>query len=120
MWHQAKIERPSPEGEFCAQVLVPTDSPWFQGHFPGNPVVPGIAQLGMVLEVLRKSLQRELRVKQVSRVRFKQMIRPDERIGVRVSPKPGRSGHYAFRIHKEAQLICNGDMVVEPDSRVTE
>lgn len=120
MWYEITLQPHGREGEFRAEVHVPAESPWFQGHFPGNPVLPGIAQLGVVFEVIRQSLQQDLRVSQVSRVRFKQMILPDDRMVVRVTRKPGRSGQYAFRILKEEELVCNGDMTVEPNSPMAE
>jgi 3-hydroxymyristoyl/3-hydroxydecanoyl-(acyl carrier protein) dehydratase len=120
MWYEVIVQKSSRENELCAEVHVPEESNWFRGHFPGNPVLPGIAQLAMVFETIRQSLREDLRVTQVSRVRFKQMILPDDRLSVRVKPKPGRGGVYAFRILKQEELICNGDMAVEPNNRSNE
>lgn len=114
MWHEITLQHPSPESELYADVQVPAESPWFQGHFPANPVLPGIAQLGMVFDVIRKSLRTDLRVVQVSRVRFKQMVRPEDRLTLRVFPKAGRSGWYAFRLVNHEELVCLGDIRVEP------
>ncbi|MDX9787140.1 MAG: MaoC/PaaZ C-terminal domain-containing protein [Desulfobacterales bacterium] len=120
MWYEVTIQNPSPESDLCADVHVPVASPWFQGHFPGNPVLPGIAQLGLVFDVIRQALKADLRVTQVSRVRFKQMVLPDDRLTVRVLPKVGRSGQYAFRILKQEELVCIGDITVEPFNRITD
>ncbi|MCP4645072.1 MAG: hypothetical protein GY851_31810 [bacterium] len=35
-------------GGFTAQFVFRPDMPVFQGHFPGNPIVPGVMQLEMV------------------------------------------------------------------------
>ncbi len=44
---------PSPHntipGEFAAEFVFPADFCGFAGHFPGNPVLPGIAQIMAVL-----------------------------------------------------------------------
>jgi len=31
---------------------VPVDSPWFSGHFPGKPILPGIALVYMVEQAI--------------------------------------------------------------------
>lgn len=118
MWYEINIQGPL-ETDLCADVHVPAGSLWFQGHFPGNPILPGVAQIAMVFELIRQSLQADLRVTRVSRVRFKQMILPDDRLCLRATPKPGRGGEYAFRILKKEELICIGDMAVEPNNRTT-
>ena len=35
-----------------AELLVPADSPIFAGHFPGRPLVPGVAHLTLLRLVL--------------------------------------------------------------------
>jgi 3-hydroxymyristoyl/3-hydroxydecanoyl-(acyl carrier protein) dehydratase len=119
MWYEIAIQSPL-ENDLCADVHVPAGSLWFHGHFPGNPILPGVAQLGMVFELIRQSFQQDLCVTRVSRVRFKQMILPDDRLCVRAAPKAGRSGEYAFRILKKEELVCIGDMAVAPNNRKTD
>ena len=35
-----------------ASACVPADSVWYAGHFPGNPILPGIAILALVEEAI--------------------------------------------------------------------
>ena len=95
-----------------AEVHVPAEASWFDGHFPGLPVLPGIAQLGMVFELVRHALDGPVRVTEVSRVRFKQMIVPDDRLTVMAEPLPGGSGRYGFRITRHDEVVCTGTMTV--------
>lgn len=90
---------------------VPEDASWFDGHFPGWPVLPGIAQLGMVYELVRHALNGPVRVVEVSRVRFKQMIAPDDRLTVVAESRAGDS-RYAFRITRSDEVVCTGTMTV--------
>ncbi|MDA8140909.1 MAG: hypothetical protein M0036_19850 [Desulfobacteraceae bacterium] len=101
------------DGTMAAQVRVPPGSAWFDGHFPGLPVLPGIAQLGMVVDLIRGMMGSPVRVAEVNRVRFKQMIRPDDRLSVVVEPKPSGKGGYGFRILKHDEVVCSGAIKVE-------
>ena len=112
MWYDLTVQ-PMPDADkLAAEVRVPADSPWFDGHFPGNPVLPGIAQLGMVFDLISRAFSEAIRVTDVSRVRFKQLIVPEDRLAVTAEPKAGRQGAYTFRITKGNELVCSGNMTV--------
>lgn len=112
MWHGMSISdrKQSADGTLSAEVHVPAGASWFDGHFPGWPVLPGIAQLGMVYGLVRHALGGPVRVAEVSRVRFKQMIVPDDRLTVVAESRPG--GRYAFRITRRDEIMCTGTMTV--------
>lgn len=114
MWYDLTVRHPIDAASWSAEVYVPAGSNWFDGHFPGNPVLPGIAQLGMVFELIAHGFSDKIRVREVSRVRFKQMILPGDRIIVTAEPKTGKAGNYTFRIMKDDDLVCSGNMAVEP------
>jgi 3-hydroxyacyl-[acyl-carrier-protein] dehydratase len=113
MWYELIVPQAHEGRILTAEVHVPPGSPWFDGHFPGAPVLPGIAQLGMVFDLIRHAFEGPIWVAEVSRVRFKQIILPDDRLSVSAEPRPGRIGTYAFRIAKGEDLVCSGTMVVE-------
>ncbi len=119
MWYALTIGDSSHTNEQSADVHIPAESPWFCGHFPGNPILPGIAQLYMIFDLIQRSLNKHLTLTEVSRIRFKQMIMPDDRLTVSASPRPGREGSYAFRIIKQDELICNGVITVAEASGAT-
>jgi len=113
MWYDLAIRKQGDGEALSADVHVPQGSPWFDGHFPGAPVLPGIAQLGMVFDLIAQASGGPVRVTEVSRVRFRQLILPDDRLVVTAEPRPGLAGSYAFRIVKGEELVCGGTMVVE-------
>lgn len=89
--------------------MVHDDSPWFSGHFPGNPILPGIAQLQMVAAVIARSRQENLYIKRVQRVKFKKIVRPGERLEIDAAATTILD-LYSFRITHEAQDVCTGMM----------
>ena len=102
-------------GGIEARIRVPADSPWFDGHFPEEPILPGVAQLGLAHDLLCRAFERSLPVARVSRVRFKQMIRPEQRLAVTVQTADA-SGSHRFRISGEEGLICSGQIWLSPES----
>jgi 3-hydroxyacyl-[acyl-carrier-protein] dehydratase len=113
MWYDLSVHNQTDAGILSADVYVPSGSAWFEGHFPGNPVLPGIAQLGMVFELISSAFETSLCVREVSRVRFKQMILPGDHLSVTAESKPGRQGVFSFRLTKNDELVCSGNMTVE-------
>jgi 3-hydroxyacyl-[acyl-carrier-protein] dehydratase len=58
-------------------VVFPPDLPVFAGHFPGDPVVPGVYILGAVQAVVEAALRRgPLRVVAVERCKWTSISRP--------------------------------------------
>ena len=54
----------------------------FQGHFPGNPILPAIFQLAAVRFLLERSLGQTIRPKLYNKIKFKGMIRPDDALTI--------------------------------------
>ena len=103
----------SEENEISADIHVPPDSPWFDGHFPGEPILPGVAQIGMVFDAIRKARNRDLKISSVRRVRFKRIIRPDDQLKIIAAPLKENASAYSFRILVANETVCNGVMTVE-------
>ncbi len=97
-----------------ADVWVPSDSPWFAGHFPGEPILPGIAQLGMVFDLIARFGEGRLAIEGIERVRYKKMIRPGDSLRVVAEPRKDRENSYSFRITLRQELVCSGFMAVKP------
>ena len=66
------------EFKFNCTVVVTLDCnhPIFQGHFPGNPVVPGVCQIQMVKELVEKIVSHPLNLVESDNVKFLSMINP--------------------------------------------
>jgi len=112
MWYSLlDLKMPAP-GEISAQVTVNDDSPWFSGHFPDNPILPGIAQLHMVADIIALSRQESLYIKRLNRVKFKKIVRPGDELEIHASATD-TIGLYSFRLTHEAQDVCSGMMALD-------
>jgi len=81
--------------------LLADGEPWVQGHFPGNPVMPGVlileslAQLGAVLALATEPLDParcDFVFLGVDKAKFTRPIRPGERLDLDVTVLQQRGG----------------------------
>jgi 3-hydroxymyristoyl/3-hydroxydecanoyl-(acyl carrier protein) dehydratase len=86
----------------------PADSPFLDGHFPGNPIVPGSVILGCLAARLAAV---DLVIARVTRMKFVRLLRPDVSIEITVVSK-GRGVQAEFRdkegIFASASLVFRG------------
>jgi 3-hydroxymyristoyl/3-hydroxydecanoyl-(acyl carrier protein) dehydratase len=81
------VERcPTAQGERASfAVRIPPGLFAFQGHFPGDPVLPGIAQLlDLVLDRVHALWPELGQPRRVTRLKFRQKIVPDDELEVRL------------------------------------
>ena len=81
-----------------AVVKINAEHPIFEGHFPGQPVVPGACMVQLVKDVLCETLDAIVILKKAASIKFINMITPD------ISPMPQLIVTY--------KLIDNGDISV--------
>jgi 3-hydroxyacyl-[acyl-carrier-protein] dehydratase len=66
--------------EFCFAA----DDPVFAGHFPGNPILPGVFQLELTRMAAESVLKKPLVLREISRAKFRLPISPGETICVKL------------------------------------
>jgi 3-hydroxyacyl-[acyl-carrier-protein] dehydratase len=50
----------------------------FKGHFPGNPIVPGVCMMQMIKEVLENHLDKKLQLVKADNIKFLSFIDPNQ------------------------------------------
>jgi 3-hydroxymyristoyl/3-hydroxydecanoyl-(acyl carrier protein) dehydratase len=70
------IHRPA-EGRVVLTLSLPAGSAVFEGHFPGHPVLPGVAQLDWAIRLADQYLGLGLRVACDFQVKFRRVIPPE-------------------------------------------
>lgn len=100
------VSRPNKSGG-RAVFWVPASLAWFEGHFPGHPVVPGVVLIGWAVESIRASQLRPERIDAFRQVKFQRVVVPHTVLCLDWSIKDG-SVHFEFRsiegVHGKAQL----------------
>ena len=112
-WYSLTNIKRSYSNEILADAIASGKSPWFSGHFPGEPILPGVAQLGMVFDVIKQACGKNLKISGVKRVKFKQIIKPGDKIQIIASKKNDNNSLYTFKVMIDSKIACNGMMTVE-------
>lgn len=65
-------------GSYIAAITLNKDHDIFKGHFPGNPVTPGVCMMQIVKELTEEFTGKKLFLKSASNVKFMAIINPFE------------------------------------------
>ena len=64
-------------GSFTVTIELNDKHKIFKGHFPGNPIVPGVCMIQIVKEILSKLLKKNLFLSEGSNIKFISVIKPE-------------------------------------------
>jgi 3-hydroxyacyl-[acyl-carrier-protein] dehydratase len=99
-----------------ARKTVAADEPFFQGHFPGHPIMPGVliiealAQTGAVLAARRSSFDPDRQIMvlmAIDKAKFRKPVLPGDILRLEVVPL--RMGSVVWKMRGEAKV---GDSLV--------
>ncbi len=100
-----------------ARAVAPTDSLWFSGHFPGHPILPGIALIDLVWQaIVRDAGQRneKISLESLKKVRFAKPVRPGENLSAIVTNSQSvEEILYSFKVMARENVICTGLVVAK-------
>jgi 3-hydroxyacyl-[acyl-carrier-protein] dehydratase len=87
------------EGNSINAILTLNENhPIFGGHFPGEPVVPGVCMMQMVKEITETALGLKLQIANASEVKFLMVINPNENRTLRMQLNYNESEHEALAV----------------------
>jgi 3-hydroxyacyl-[acyl-carrier-protein] dehydratase len=85
---------------------VARDHPSFDGHFPGRPILPGVALLGEVFAALARNIAFDPVAFTLASAKFLRPVPPGEALVLRFTGTPG--GTIRFEVHGEAGPVASG------------
>jgi len=88
-----------------ARIVVDPGHPALDGHFPGNPLLPGVAVLDEVIAAAEAWLGKAWRVRGLPQVKFLSPLRPGEAADVHLEL---REGHVHFVVQRGETAIARG------------
>lgn len=92
-------------------VVIPEDCPFFEGHFPGRPVLPAVGQLAILTALLRRANGSHVCLAGVDGYRLSRQVLPGDRIEVRLGDlQAGNTVTFA--------ILCDGDPVSRGTVRI--
>ena len=98
-----------PDGTW--HVRLPSGHAVFAGHFPGEPILPGIAHLELVAAALAREATGPVTIASIREIRFLRPILPDEDVALRIESSP--TGACRFELRVGGVLASRGELCVE-------
>ena len=65
------------EGQLTSEIFIDKDHEVFKGHFPDNPVMPGVCMIQIIKELTEKALDKKLFMEKSSNIKFMALINPE-------------------------------------------
>lgn len=99
---------------------VSANEPYFQGHFPGRPIMPGVliieamAQVGAVALLRRPEFQGKLALfAGIEKARFRQMVVPGDQLRIEIEPRGrrGRIGKSVAKAYVGEKLVAEAELM---------
>lgn len=88
-----------------AKISVPADGPFFEGHFPGRPILPGIVELALVAAAAAPGGSAG-EVSAIPHTRFRGLVLPGD--GLDLATAPRDDGGVRFEVRRAGELVANG------------
>ncbi|MXN90017.1 3-hydroxyacyl-ACP dehydratase [Flavobacterium sp. Sd200] len=63
--------------KYLAEITINKDHDVFKGHFPGNPVTPGVCMLQIIKEITQQVINSTLVMTSASNIKFMALINPE-------------------------------------------
>ena len=88
------------------------DHPAFAGHFPGNPILPGVVLLDEALRAIEVDLGLDLRQWQIAAAKFFEFVRPGEALTIEHTSL--ESGLIRFTVRVAERAALTGTLSLAP------
>lgn len=91
---------------------LPATLPWFDGHFPNNPVLPAVASVHLAGVAARALLIPGREISSSGRLKFQQPILPDTPLSLHLGLSAGKAGGTSvrFRFESAAGVCASGTL----------
>lgn len=85
------------------------EEPFFRGHFPGMPILPGVMQLELAHRAVEELAGHPLILRAAKKVKFVHVIEPHHSIELTVEGDP-TAGDVVYRF-TEGEVLCSSGVL---------
>ncbi|MDW8849581.1 3-hydroxyacyl-ACP dehydratase [Flavobacterium sp. MMLR14_040] len=76
-FYKVLSEEKTTDSKYTITILVNGKHDVFKGHFPGNPIMPGVCMIQIIKELTEKITESTLMIQTLSNVKFMALINPE-------------------------------------------
>lgn len=106
MWPQIMALQPE-TWKVVLTLNIPRDLHWFTGHFPGQPVLPGVVQTHWAAEFSKMLFPLGDAFRGINNLKFQQAVLPDQTLRLTLEHAP-EAGVVRFAYHRGQNLCSDG------------
>jgi 3-hydroxymyristoyl/3-hydroxydecanoyl-(acyl carrier protein) dehydratase len=90
------------------QVIIPETHPSLPGHFPDNPIVPGVVILNEVMEAVRETSSTPISFLGLPTAKFLSPLRPGEALAIQIDEDS--AGITSFLCTVGTRVVASGSL----------
>jgi len=102
------------ENSVALEFTVPGSSPYFDGHFPGFPILPAVAQMELIFRFAARHLGTGIGLLEIRRIKFTKLIRPSSPLLLKLT-KNGKTISFTLSSRDGAVPYSSGTFTVEQE-----
>ena len=76
-FYKVLSEEKTSDSKYSITILVNEKHEVFKGHFPGNPIMPGVCMIQIIKELTEKITKETLMIQTLANVKFMALINPE-------------------------------------------
>lgn len=88
------------------EVVFGSKESFFEGHFPGRPVTPGVMLIDRAVSAARNMMERNIVPKSIRKVKFSNPVLPDETVKLKMDRRG--EGEVAYLFSKDGAPCASG------------
>lgn len=96
--------------EIVALKQVSAGELYFQGHFPGNSVMPGVLIVQTMVEAIELWQGRQFQLAKMRKVKFREMVKPGESLIIKVTCKDPKKMIFNGQAFLNEKVACSAEL----------
>jgi predicted hotdog family 3-hydroxylacyl-ACP dehydratase len=93
-------------------IAVPADAAYFDGHFPGRPILPGVVELLLALEARARERGSAQTLRELKFARLRQLVLPGQRLDLQTRELD--TGRTRLDITRQGSIVANAEVLLGP------
>jgi 3-hydroxyacyl-[acyl-carrier-protein] dehydratase len=93
-----------------ARLEVPAGGAFFEGHFPGRPILPAVSELALICAALERETGRLVPLQGIAHARFRHLVLPGERL--ELAARDLESGRMRVELRRDGVLVANAELIL--------